>query len=70
MGEHREGQAMIYIVEIVGPSGDRARKEYESTSMRAALRLAQLELQDYPNCEIVDIKLRPDFDNQMDSDAW
>jgi hypothetical protein len=34
---------MIYVVNIMGPSGGKATKEYEATSMRVAVRLAELE---------------------------
>jgi hypothetical protein len=46
---------VIYVVEIMGPSGDRATKEYDATSIRDALRQAETDLRDYPLCEIVDI---------------
>jgi hypothetical protein len=46
---------MIYVVEIMGPSGERATKEYDATSIRDALREVEADLQDYPLCEIVDI---------------
>jgi hypothetical protein len=46
---------MIYVVEIMGPSGERATKEYDAISMRDALRQVETDLRDYPLCEIVDI---------------
>jgi hypothetical protein len=61
---------MVYVVEIVGPNGGRAIKEYESTSIRGALRLAQTELQGYPECEIVDIRLRRERDMPVSNDVW
>jgi hypothetical protein len=61
---------MIYAVEIRGPNGGRATKEYESTSMRGALRLASIDLKDHPQCEIIDIILRADWENTVGSDEW
>jgi hypothetical protein len=52
--------AMIYVVDIVGPIGGKAAKEYEATSIGTAVRLAQLELRGYPECQITDIRLKRD----------
>lgn len=46
---------MTYVVEIMGPSGERATKEYVATSMRDALRQANHDLVGYPLCEMIDI---------------
>jgi hypothetical protein len=65
---------MIYVVDIVGPSGDRATKEYEASSIRAAVRLAELELRHYPKCQITDIRLKWEWEWEWDlhaeSDDW
>ena len=60
---------MLYVVEIVGPNGGRARKEYESVSIRGALKLANFDLRNYPQCEIVDVWVRPD-QMEVDTDPW
>ena len=49
---------MIYVVDIVGPNGGKAAKEYEASSIRAAARLAELELRDHPKCQITDIRMK------------
>jgi hypothetical protein len=49
---------MIYAVDIVGPNGGKATKEYEALSIRAAVRMAELELRSYPKCQITDIRLQ------------
>jgi hypothetical protein len=61
---------MIYVVEIVGQSGDRAAKEYEASSIRAAVRLAELELRHYPKCQITDVRLTREWDMHAESDDW
>ncbi len=61
---------MIYVVAITGPSGGKATKEYEAASMRAAVRLAELELRDHPKCQITDIRLKRDWDMHAESDDW
>jgi hypothetical protein len=61
---------MIYIVEIAGPSGERATTQYEAPSIRAAIRLAEDDLQRYPHCEIVNIRLRAEWDMPVDGDEW
>jgi len=61
---------MIYIVEIVDPSGDRAAKEYQASSIRAAVRLAELELRHYPKCQITDIRLKRELDIHADIEDW
>jgi hypothetical protein len=40
---------MIYVVDILGPRGGKATKEYEAASMNAAVRLAELESAIIPN---------------------
>lgn len=61
---------MIYVVDIVGQNGDRATKEYQASSIHAAVRLAELELRHYPKCRITDIQLKRDWDIQAESDEW
>jgi hypothetical protein len=59
---------MIYIVEIKGPGGNRAIKDYEASSMRAAVRVAELELRGYPQFTITDIWLRSEWEMPVDSE--
>jgi hypothetical protein len=47
---------MIYIVEIVGPTGGRGDKVYDADTFRTALRLAADELRDYPEWRITNIR--------------
>ena len=61
---------MIYVVNIMGPSGGKATKEYEATSIRTAVRLAELELRDHPKCQITDIRLKRDWDIHAEMDDW
>ena len=61
---------MIYVVEIMGPSGGKATKNYEATSIRAAVRLAELELRDHPKYQITDVRLKRDWDIHAESDDW
>jgi hypothetical protein len=61
---------MICIVEIKGPGRDRAIKGYEASSMRAALRVAELELLGYPQFTITDIRPRSEWEMPVDSDEW
>ena len=61
---------MNYTVEIKGPGGDRAIKDYEASSMRAAFRVAELELHGYPEFTITDIRLRSQWQMPSDSDEW
>lgn len=61
---------MIYIVEIAGPSGERATKQYEAPSIRGAVRLAEHDLQGYSHCEIVNIRLHAEWDMPVDGDEW
>ena len=61
---------MIYVVEIRGPSGGKASKEYDAASLRAAIRLADLELRNYPNCEITNIRMRAEWEMPVSGDTW
>ena len=61
---------MVYVIEIMGPSGERATKEYAATSMRDAIRQADDDLAGYPLCEIADILVRPEWDMVVHSDNW
>jgi hypothetical protein len=61
---------MIYIVEIAGPSCERATKQYEAPSIRGAMRLAEHDLQRYPHCEIVKLRLRAEWNMRVDGDEW
>jgi len=47
---------MIYIVEIVGPTGGRAEKYYATDTFRTALRVAADDLSDYPELRISNIR--------------
>jgi len=47
---------MIYIVEIVGPTGGRAEKYYGADTFRTALRLAADDLNGYPEWRISNIR--------------
>jgi hypothetical protein len=49
---------MIYVVEIEGPQGGKATKEYEASSVRAALVAAERELRNYPGCQVFDIRAK------------
>lgn len=53
---------MIYVVEIVGPNGGRATKEYEVTSIRGALTAAERDLREFTQCDILNIRLRAECD--------
>jgi hypothetical protein len=61
---------MIFVVDIVGPSGGKATKEYEASSVNAAVRLAQLELRDYPKCQITSVRLKRDQAIYVELDDW
>jgi len=61
---------MIYVVDIVGPRGGKATKEYEATSIRAAVRMAELELRSYPKCQITDVRLQRGWDMHAEMDDW
>ena len=61
---------MIYAVDIMGPSGGKATKEYEASSMRVAVRMAELELRGYPKCQIIDVRLQRDWDIHAEIDDW
>ena len=61
---------MIHIVEIAGPNDGRAIKEYEAASIREALKLANHDLRNYPQCEIVNVIPKYDPDYPVDKDAW
>jgi hypothetical protein len=61
---------MIFVVDIVGPRGGKATKEYEAASMSAAVRLAQLELCDYPKCQITHVRLKRDQAIYIELDDW
>ena len=43
---------MIYVVEIIGPNGGRATKEYEAPSIRAVITAAERDLRSFPQCKI------------------
>ena len=61
---------MIFVVDIVGPRGDKATKEYGAASMNAAVRLAQFELRDYPRCQITSVRLKLDQTINVELDDW
>jgi hypothetical protein len=61
---------MIYVVDILGPSGGKATKEYEASSIRVAVRMAELELRGYPKCKITDVRLMRDWDMHAEMDDW
>jgi hypothetical protein len=61
---------MIFVVDIVGPSGGKATKEYEASSVNAAVRLAQLELRDYPKYQITNIRLKRYLAIHAELDDW
>jgi hypothetical protein len=61
---------MIYAVDIVGPNGAKATKEYEASSIRVAVRMAELELRSYPKCQITHVRLQRDWDIHAESDDW
>jgi hypothetical protein len=61
---------MIYVVEIMGPNGGRATKEYEAPSIRAVITAAERDLRSFPQCEIVNIQLRLEWEMPVSSDAW
>ena len=61
---------MVYVVEIRRPSGGKASKEYEAVSLRALIRLVDLELRNFPNCETTNIRARADLDMPVSSDDW
>ena len=61
---------MIYVVDIVGPNGGKATKEYDASSMRVAVRMAELELRGYPKCQITDIRLKRNGDIHAQRDDW
>jgi hypothetical protein len=61
---------MIYVVDIVGPRGGKASKEYEALSINGAVRLAKLELRDYPQYQVTDIRLKRDWDMRVELEDW
>lgn len=70
----RSGKAraikQVYVVDISGPSGGRAAKEYEARSMFSAVRKAERELRAFPECQVTDIRLKRDWDIRADLDDW
>jgi hypothetical protein len=61
---------MIYAVDIVGPRGGKATKEYEASSIRVAVRMAELELRNYSKCQITDVRLQRDWDIHAEMEDW
>jgi hypothetical protein len=61
---------MIYVVDILDPRGGKATKEFEAASMNAAVRLAQLELRDYPKCQITSVRLKRDQAIYVELNDW
>jgi hypothetical protein len=59
---------MKYVVEIQGPSGDKARKEFDAPNMRAAMRAVEIELKEYPKCRITDIWAQGERETYMYGD--
>jgi hypothetical protein len=51
-----ETDSVIYVVEIAGPTGERAHKEYDADTFRTALKLAAAELQERPQCKITNVR--------------
>jgi hypothetical protein len=61
---------MIYVVEIQGPSGGKATKEYEASSMRGALRFVELDLRPHPQFQITDIRLGAEWNVLVSGEEW
>jgi hypothetical protein len=61
---------MIYVIEISGPTGGRATKEYTSFSMWEALQQARHDLQGYPECDIIDIAPKDRREEPEDIHEW
>ena len=61
---------MIVVVEIASGSGSIASKEYDSPSMKAAVRAAERELQRYPGFTVVDVWVKGEPRDFGASDAW
>ena len=61
---------MVYVVEIIGPNGGKATKAYEATSIRGAITAAEDDLRAFPQCEIINILLRAEWEMPVSSDAW
>jgi hypothetical protein len=47
---------MLYVIEIEGPSGHRAKKVYRAHSMRDAIQQADADLEEFPDFVIVDVE--------------
>jgi hypothetical protein len=61
---------MIYVVEIAGPNGGRAAKEYEAPTIEAAIIAAGIDLRGFPQCEIVNIHTREGEGIPISIDPW
>jgi hypothetical protein len=61
---------MIYVVEIEGPTGARASKEYDAPSMRAALHAVERDLSSYRNFRVIDIREMDGLEIHMSEEAW
>ena len=47
---------MMYIVEVGGTKGSTATKQYEAHTLAEVLRLAEIDLWDYPDLHIIDVR--------------
>jgi hypothetical protein len=61
---------MIYVVEIEGPTGGKASKEYDAPSMRAAVRAVERELSSYPKFRVIDIWAQGEREPHISDEAW
>jgi len=51
--------AMIYIVEVGRTQGSSATKQYEAQTLTEVLRLAEIDLWDYPDLHILNVRPVP-----------
>jgi hypothetical protein len=64
--------AMIIVVEVADRRGQRAFKEYDQPTLRAAINVARRELHTFPDVHIIDvwIKSRTEQSELGTSDDW
>jgi hypothetical protein len=61
---------MKFVVEIQGPNGGKAIKEYDGPTLRSVVRTVERELMNYPNCRLIDIWPQGEREEPSDDDTW